>query len=260
VVLVVGHEPATDAGAKVALTLLDALKVNVQAAVPVQAPLQPLKVVPVAGVAINVTFEPTANGAQQLLVQLMPEGVEVTVPEPVTATLSVAGLTANVADTVLAASIVTEHVDDVPLQAPLHPEKVKPVEGAAAKVTTVPLLKVLLQLEAQELPSEKPTPPVPEMVRFNARVTTAAEKVADTFLASLIVTVQVEEVPAQAPPQPAKVNPAAGAAAKVMVLPLLKVLAQLAEHELPSEKPTPPAPVIVRFKPNGVGVVALGLK
>lgn len=260
VVFVVGQEPATDAGAKVALTLLDALKVNVQAAVPVQAPLQPMKVVPVAGVAINVTFEPTANGAEQLLVQLMPEGVEVTVPEPVTATLSVAGLTAKVTDTVLAASIVTVQVVVVPLQAPLHPAKVKPVDGAATKVTVLPLLKVLLQLEAQELPSEKPTPPVPEMVRFNARVTTAAEKVADTFLASLIVTVQVEDVPAQAPPQPAKVNPAAGAAAKVMVLPLLKVLAQLAEHELPSEKPTPPVPVIVRLKPNGAGVVALGLK
>ena len=102
--------------------------------------------------------------------------------------------------------------------------------------------------------------PVPEMVRFNARVTTAAEKVADTFLASLIVTVQVEDVPAQAPPQPAKANPAEGAATNVTVLPLLKVLAQLAEQELPSEKPTPPVPAIVRFKPKGVGVAEVGLK
>lgn len=124
VVLVVGQEPATDADAKAALTLVDALKLTVQAAVPVQAPLQPLKVAPVAGVAVKVTFEPTANGAEPLLVQLMPEGVEVTVPEPVTATLSVAGLTANVADTVLAASMVTEQVVVVPLQAPLHSAKV----------------------------------------------------------------------------------------------------------------------------------------
>jgi hypothetical protein len=156
------------------------------------------------------------------------------------------------------AFIVKVQVEEEPVQAPLQPVKVNPAEGDAASVMLLPLLKVLLQLEAQELPSEKPTPPVPVMVRFNVRVTTTAENVAETFLAASMVTVQVDEEPLQAPPQPLKVKPGAAAAASVTVLPLLKVRVQLAAQELPSEKPTPPLPTTVRFKPNGVGAVDVG--
>ena len=42
-------------GVKVAVTVVAALMLTVQAPVPVHAPVQPLKVEPAAGVAVNVT-------------------------------------------------------------------------------------------------------------------------------------------------------------------------------------------------------------
>ena len=50
---------------------------------PVQAPLQPLKVLPVVAWAVNVTAVPAAKSAEQVLPQLMPDGELVTVPMPV---------------------------------------------------------------------------------------------------------------------------------------------------------------------------------
>jgi hypothetical protein len=60
----------------------------------VQAPLQPLKVAPVAGEAVRTTLVPPGKLALQVLPQLSPAGVEVTVPLPVPllATLRVAVL------------------------------------------------------------------------------------------------------------------------------------------------------------------------
>jgi hypothetical protein len=49
----------------------------------VQAPLQPAKVDPAAGLGIRVTTVPTAKGAKQMAPQLIPAGREVTTPEPV---------------------------------------------------------------------------------------------------------------------------------------------------------------------------------
>lgn len=40
-----------------------------------------------------------------------------------------------------------------PLQAPLKPEKVKPDEGIAVRVTAVPLLKLAAQVEGQLIPA-----------------------------------------------------------------------------------------------------------
>ena len=67
--------------------------------VPVQAPLQPVNV-PLVGEAVNVTGVPLANGnehvplvAPAVTVQLIPAGLDVTVPLPVPlpATVSVFG-------------------------------------------------------------------------------------------------------------------------------------------------------------------------
>ena len=248
------------AAAKAAPTLTDAFIVTVQVDdVPLQAPLQPEKVNPCEGAAAKVMLLPLLKVLLQLEAQELPSE-KPTPPVPVMLRFNVRVTTAaeNVADTVLAASIVTEQVDELPLQAPLHPVKVKPDAGVAVSVTTLPLLKVLLQLEAQELPSEKPTPPVPAMARLNVRVTTAAENVADTFLTASMVTAQVVEVPLQAPLHPVKVEPAAGVAVSVTALPLLKVLLQLEVQELPSGKRTLPVPAMERFKPSVVGVVAVG--
>ena len=62
-------------------------------------------------------------------------------------------------------------------------------------------------------------------------------------------------VPLQAPPQPVKEYPVEGAATSVRLLPVLKVLVQVAPHELPSEKPTPPAPAIVSVNVFVVGAL-----
>ena len=48
------------------------------AAVPVQAPDQPVKVESLAGVAVSVTRVPAAKEYEQLAPQLMPGGVDVT--------------------------------------------------------------------------------------------------------------------------------------------------------------------------------------
>src|SRR5207247_9861383 len=59
-------------------------------------------------------------------------------------------------------------------------------------------------------------------------------KVAVTDVAAFSVTAHVT-VPAQPPPlQPAKVEPAAGAAVKVTVVPLAYAAAQVVPHEMPA--------------------------
>jgi hypothetical protein len=55
--------------------------VTVQVPVPEQAPLQPAKEEPAAGVAVRVV--PCVTDCEQVVPQLMPAGVLVTVPEPV---------------------------------------------------------------------------------------------------------------------------------------------------------------------------------
>ena len=67
---------------KVAVTVFAAFMVSVQVPVPVQAPLQPAKVLPAAGVAVRVTLVPLVKFALQVALQSIPAG-PATVPEPV---------------------------------------------------------------------------------------------------------------------------------------------------------------------------------
>src|SRR5438093_4248464 len=70
----------------VAVTVVAALRVTVQAPGPEQPPpLQPLKVEPAAGAAVSVTAVPLAKLAAQVAPQVMPAGLLVTVPAPVPA-------------------------------------------------------------------------------------------------------------------------------------------------------------------------------
>jgi hypothetical protein len=64
---------------------LSASNVTVQAAVPEQAPDQPVKIEPASALAVRVTVDPRANAAEQLPPQLIPAGLLVTVPEPLPA-------------------------------------------------------------------------------------------------------------------------------------------------------------------------------
>ena len=66
----------------VAVTLRAAVIDTVQLPAPEHAPLQPPNVEPLAGVAESDTDVPLEKFAAQVLPQLIPEGVEVTVPLP----------------------------------------------------------------------------------------------------------------------------------------------------------------------------------
>jgi hypothetical protein len=68
---------------KLAVTDLAPFIVSLQVPVPVQAPLQPAKVDPAAGVAVSVTTSPIDALAEQTLGQLIPVGLLVTMPLPV---------------------------------------------------------------------------------------------------------------------------------------------------------------------------------
>jgi hypothetical protein len=77
---------ATVLSVKVAATDAAALTETTQDPVPVQfAPDHPPKVEPAAAWALSVTIVPAAKLAEQVLPQLMPAGVDVTVPVPLPA-------------------------------------------------------------------------------------------------------------------------------------------------------------------------------
>jgi hypothetical protein len=103
----------------------------------VQAPLQPAKVEPPAGVGVSVTVVPGVKPAEQEVPQVMPDGLEATVPLPVPVLLTVRAYV-NVAVTDFPVFIVTVQVP-VPVHTPPHPAKIAPLTGAAVRVTVVPL-------------------------------------------------------------------------------------------------------------------------
>ena len=79
-----------------AVTDAAAARVSVQVAwLPVQAPVHPVKLLPASALAVSVTWLPSSKLAVQVAPQLMPAGVEVTVPAPVVATVSVTGMAAS---------------------------------------------------------------------------------------------------------------------------------------------------------------------
>ncbi len=139
----------------VAVTVVVAVSVTAQESVPPQPPpLHPAKVEPVAGVAVSVTSVPLAKVAEQVVPQLMPAGLLVTVPLPVPArtTASETPPTLNVAVTVVFAVRVTLQVP-VPLHPPpLHPAKLEPAAGVAVSVTLVPPAKAAEQVVPQLMP------------------------------------------------------------------------------------------------------------
>jgi hypothetical protein len=113
--------------------------ITVQAPVPEQASDQPEKTEPAAGVAVRVTLVPKRKLREQVGEQLIPSGLELTVPEPVPdlLTVKVTGRSENVAVTDLAWVMPTVQVP-VPEQSPDHPVKLEPGAGVAVRVTLVP--------------------------------------------------------------------------------------------------------------------------
>jgi hypothetical protein len=144
--------------ANVAVQLLAAVIVTVVGLVlPLQSPFQPVKVEPVAGVAVRVTVVPAANAALQVAPHVIPAALLVTVPVPVPALDTVRvyeETSANVAVQLLSAVIVTVvGLLLLLLQLPLQPLKVEPVAGVAARVTVAPDVKVALQVLPHVIPA-----------------------------------------------------------------------------------------------------------
>src|SRR5204862_497825 len=81
----------TQRALNVAVTERAALIVNVQVPVPEQAPDQPTKDDPGEAVAVSLTGI-AANGAEQVEPQLIPLGLEVTLPEPLPVLVTVSVL------------------------------------------------------------------------------------------------------------------------------------------------------------------------
>ena len=122
----------------------------------------------------------------------------------------------------------------VPVQLPLQPEKVEPAAGAAVKVTAVPLVKEAEQVAPQSMPAGAlVTVPVPAPALVTVRAKDGKANVAVTDAAALTVTVQVP-VPVQLPVQPVKVEPAAGAAVRVTIVPFANEAEHVAPHEMPA--------------------------
>lgn len=108
----------------------------------VSHPVHPVKPDRRLGLAVSVTTALLANEAEHVDPQLMPAGLEVTVPppRPLLVTDNVKNCRLNVAVTDFAALIVTVHVaPDTELQ-PLQLPKTEPLVAAAVSVTVVPLL------------------------------------------------------------------------------------------------------------------------
>ena len=141
---------------KVAVTFCAALMATVQVPVPVQAPLQPVKVEPDAAAAVRVTLVPLLKFVLHVLPQLTPLGEELTVPVPVPplviVNVYVTGIAVKVAVTLCAEVRLTVQVP-VPEHAPLQPVKVEPDAAAAVRVTDVPLLKLALHVLPQLIPA-----------------------------------------------------------------------------------------------------------
>src|SRR6185436_7296008 len=118
----------TGKSSNLALTDVVAVTVTEQVPVPEQAPPQPAKKEPAAGVAVRVRAVPGVTVCEHVAPQLMPAGALVIVPvsDPFLATESVTGpVRLNIAVTDVAALTVTTHVP-VPEQAPLQPAKKEP--------------------------------------------------------------------------------------------------------------------------------------
>lgn len=149
----------------VTLGLFPFVSVNWQAA-PVQAPLNPEKLADDKAVAVRLTLVPLLNMAVQVEGQLIPAGLLVTVPEPVTVTVKVTGCEVNVADTDWL--LLSLSVHKAPLHAPPNPVNPEPVPAVAVSVTDVPGAKLPVQVVGQLIPlGLLVTVPVPVMLTFN---------------------------------------------------------------------------------------------
>lgn len=139
--------------------------------------------------------------------------------------------------------MVTLH-DPVPLHGPDQPLNPEPIAGEAVSVTTVPSLKLAAHIVGQLIPKglllTLPAP-LPVTERVNGYTGT---NVAVIVCAAVIVIAHVPVPEQEEDVQPAKAEPVAGTAVKVMLVPLEKFAEQVAPQLIPAgELVTVPEPV-----------------
>jgi len=217
-------------------------RVMVQAAVPVQPPpVHEVKAKLLAAFGVRVTFVPAGKAAVHVpVLQLIPVGALVTVPEPATVTDRVGSakfaVTARLELTVNMQVLVPEH-------APLQPPKRKFVPGVAVSVTCVPIAKVPVHAPGQLIPAGLlVTFPVPTMVTETLAET--AVNVAVTAWLEVRVTAHVPVPEHSAPLQLVKTEFAFGVAVSVTAV----LGAKLAEH-VPAPGQVIPAGLLVTVPP-----------
>src|SRR5262249_6766115 len=172
-------------------------------------------------VALRVPAARAGSLALHVAPQLIPVGLDVTLPEPVPALATlrvklVTGAGVKVATTDRSALSVTRQAP-VPLHAPLQPENIDAVAGVALRVMTLPSAKVALHVGPQLIPPGEEgivPPPTPALLTVSLWVTGVRGKLAATACAGLIVPWQAP-VPLHAPLQPEKVDPEAAVAVSV---------------------------------------------
>lgn len=186
--------------------------------------------------------------------QLMPNGTDVTAPEPDPdfETVSRYEFNVKVAVTLVSADSVTAQVP-VPLQPPPdHPVNVEPGDAVAER-STVPGLKLPEQVAPQSIPAGVDVT-VPDPVPDFETVSTGLDaelNVAVTVVAPVMVTTQLP-VPLQPPPaQPANVEPGDAVAVNVTTVPWVKDTPHVAPQSMPPTfEVTVPAPAPVRLTVN----------
>lgn len=198
----------------VAVTLRAAVIDSTHVPVPVHDPDQPENTNPVAGAAVSVTDVPEANGAEQVLPQLMPGTFEVTVPVPDLVTLAVnAG--ENEAVALRACDITSEHVVVEPLQSPDQPVNTEPEAAVAVSVTDVPAAREAVHDVPHEMPptlDDTEPDPVPARATLSR---CSGTNVAVTSRADDIDSTQVDDSPVHAPDQPVNTEPVVAEAVRV---------------------------------------------
>ncbi|MEZ4402236.1 MAG: hypothetical protein R3B06_19585 [Kofleriaceae bacterium] len=201
---------------KLAVTSAEPATTKLHVPVEQPAPVHPVKIESPAAVAVSASDVPGGYASEQSAPQLMPTGLDVTVPVPVpvrdTATVP---LGANVAWMVVGPVMVVVHTP-VPMQPPsLQPRNCEPALTVAVSVIEAPCGTIAAHMPGQAMgPVVEATVPSPVMSIITGYWATS--KVAVTVVAASTDTVQVVTVPVQPPPaHPANTAPAEGAAVRV---------------------------------------------
>jgi hypothetical protein len=208
---------------------------------PEQTPPHALSVAFIPGIAARLTGVPATNDAAHVpLEHVIPAGVLVTVPLPLTMTLSV-NVWMNVADTDRACVIETLHTP-IPVQSPPQPPKTKLVLGMGVRITCV-----WSKYDALHVPDEHERPPrsavtVPLPVTDTVRVCRGTNVALTTWL-ELNVTLHVFAMPLHAPDHPANADPLAGIAVNITVVPVANEPAHVGgQAKAPTSEVTVPDP------------------